>query len=573
MMDRKTDAFSNAKVKADDTSAAPPSLKIVPLGGVGEFGLHMMAYCYGDEILVVDCGGLLPDHSLLGIDLVIPDMTFLADRREKVKALIITHGHEDHIGATPYFLRNFDVPVYGTGFSLELLREKLSESEPGRQFRLECVEPGDTVSFRHMSVSFLHVNHSICQAVSLALDTPEGLIVHTGDFRIDATPIQEEVFDYAGFAELGRRGVLALFSDSTNVERPGFAASEREVFRELDLIFRRAGGRIMVTLFASSIPRIQQVIDLAGRYGRRVHLAGRSLETNTRIALRMGLLKVDDSMVIGAGEVDELPPNEVVVIMTGSQGEPRSVLARVAMNDHKNIHVQAGDSVIFSSRIVPGHERSVFNTLNHLAMRGADVYYERTHNVHTSGHGHRDELSTMLNLVRPRYFIPIHGEYRLLKRHGELAETCGVAPDKVLLAVNGDVIRFRDGEGALVDHIPTGRIYVDGKGVGDVGPDEVRQRRKIGQTGIVIALLVFSQSTGEVLYGPDIMSRGFIFEGQSEELFHRAKQKVLETLAAFSPEKRADLDEVKEEIRLVLRRFFNRTLERKPVVFPIIMGM
>ena len=439
------------------------ALHIVPLGGVGEIGMNMMAYHYKDEIIVVDCGGLFPDSSLLGIDLVISNFNYLRENSGKIKALILTHGHEDHIGAVPFFLQEFNVPVYGTRFTLELIKEKLLEHDRIGYTYLNEIKAGEHIEFEHFRASFLSVNHSICDAISLALDTPEGLVVHTGDFRIDTTSTNSDIFDFSGFSELGRRGVLVLLSDSTNVERPGFTRPEREVAAEIDTIFHRANKKIFVSLFASSIPRIQHICDLARRYGRKIHIAGRSLESTTGIARNLGLLKLDSAQLIDEDQVAKMPPEQVCILVTGSQGEPRSVLTRIALNNHKELKVNPGDIVILSSRIIPGHERSVSNILNHLSRCGAEVFTERTHIVHTSGHGHRGELATMLNLIKPRYFIPVHGEHRHLVTHGKLAVDCGVSEKNIMIINDGDVVQFKDSVGTLVDRIETGRVYVDGK--------------------------------------------------------------------------------------------------------------
>ncbi len=558
----------------DSDRIKQPSLHIVPLGGVGEIGMNMMAYRYGDEIIVVDCGGLFPDSSLLGIDLVVPDMHYLKENAGLVKAVILTHGHEDHIGATPYFLRDFRVPVYGSRFTLELLRAKLEEHQDVvGSVALEEVEAGDVIDFTHFKVEFLHVNHSVCDTLSLAIDTPEGLLVHTGDFRIDTTPFDGQVFDYQGFSRLGDRGVLALLSDSTNIERSGFTRSEQDVKDELATLFETARGRLFVTLFSSSIPRIHGVLELAQRFGRKVHIAGKSLLTSTRIARNLSILRVPPDLLVEVGTLKSLPPEKVVVILTGSQGEPRSVLSRVAMNDHKDIKVGPDDLVIFSARGIPGHERAIDNIINHLYRQGAEVITERDRPIHTSGHGHAGELGTMLNLTRPEYFIPIHGEYRHLIKHGRLATECGVDPARVILAPNGTLLQFSEGMGEQVGKVSTGRVYVDGKGFGDVGPDEIRERRKISETGIIVVLLAISLQSGEILTGPDLISRGFIFEDVSEQLFEQGRQVVLDALAEFNPESKSDLEEVKEEIRIVLRRFFKKSLQRKPVVIPILLGM
>ncbi len=548
-------------------------LQIVALGGLGEIGMNMTCYRYADEIVVVDCGGQFPDFTWFGIDLVIPDMEYLLERREMLKALVVTHGHEDHIGAIPYFVREFKVPIYATRFTVELIKSKLEEHGLLGAVPVHLVEPGDVAAFEHFRFEFLRVSHSTCDAVGLAIETPLGLLVHTGDFRIDTAPGDGYSFDYGGFAELGRRGVLALFSDSTNVEREGFTKSEQEIGRELDNIFHRTKGRILITLFASSIPRIQEIMTLAERDGRRVHFSGRSLCNTTTIARRLGLLRFPDSLLIDEEELSHHSPESILILMTGSQGEPRSVLSRVAMNDHKRIRIQPGDTVIFSSRIIPGHERSVSNIMNHLAMRGAEIYNERTHTVHTSGHGHAGELATMLNLTQPKYFIPIHGEYRHLVLHARLAERSGVSPDHIIVARNGDLIQFDPQGGALVGRENTGQVYIDGKGVGDVGDAEIRERRKVGMTGMVVLALVLAKTDGSLVFGPQFISHGFTFEEGEAPLFDDARKLVIKVLDGMNLETKTDMDEVKEEIRLSLRRFFNRKLERKPVVLPIVIYM
>jgi len=550
------------------------ALHIIPLGGVSEFGQNMMAYRYDDEIIIVDCGGMFPDASLMGVDFIIPDMEFLKQYKHMVKALVLTHGHEDHIGATPFFLRDFPVDVYGTPFTLKLVDSKLKEHElPNISEKLHEINAGDTIHFKNFNISFLHVNHSICQSVSLAIETPEGMVVHTGDFRIDSNPVNGKMFDYAGFSKLGDNGVLALLSDSTNVESPGFTRSETEVTDELEEILSQTKERIFISLFSSSIPRINETLKLAAKYNRKVHIAGRSLERSTGIAREMGLLQAEDSLFVDCKQVDALPSDEVLVILTGSQGEPRSVLSRIAMNNHKDIHLHENDVVILSVRIIPGHERSVSNIVNHLSMHGAKVYYERNSTIHTSGHGYAGELATMINLCRPEYFIPIHGDFHMLKSHGELAVKCGVDPDNVLLSQNGDIIQFDDNGCCPVGRVITGRIFVDGNGVGEVGPDTIRERRKIGMTGVVVAILIIRQSNGKVLFGPELISKGFIFEDDANDTLKEGKKKVLNSLASMNLETQADLDEVKEEMRIVLRRHFNKTLERKPVVIPIVMAM
>lgn len=550
------------------------ALHIIPLGGVREFGQNMMAYRYDNEIIIVDCGGMFPDKSLMGVDFIIPDMEFLKEYKHMVKALILTHGHEDHIGATPFFLRDFPVDVYATPFTLKLIDCKLKEYELNiPEEKMHEINAGDTIDFENFGVSFLHVNHSICQAVSLAIDTPEGMVVHTGDFRIDSNPVDGKLFDYAGFSKLGDKGVLALLSDSTNADIPGFTRSEKEVSVEMEKIFSITKDRIFISTFSSAIPRIGEVLKLAEKYNRKVHIAGKSLEKSTAIAREMGLLKADDSLFIDSKVVDTMPSEEVLVLITGSQGEPRSVLSRVAMNNHKDIHLREGDVVIMSVRVIPGHERSVHNIVNHLSMHGTKVYYERNSELHTSGHAKAGELATMINLCRPRFFIPIHGDFHMLKSHGDIAKQCGVQPENISLIQNGDIIQIDEDGCYPVGRVMTGRIFVDGNGVGEVGPDTIRERRKIGMTGVVIAILIIRQSSGKVLFGPELISKGFVFEEGSLDMLKEGKKKVLNALSDMNLEMQTDLDEVKEEMRIVLRRHFNKTLERKPVVIPIVMAM
>lgn len=550
------------------------SLHVVPLGGLGEFGMNIMAYCYGGDMILVDCGGMFPDHSLLGIDLVVPDFSLLQPYARAIRGLVLTHGHEDHIGATPYLLRQVPVPVYATPFTLELVKGKLEEHEIRLpEGYLRAIQPGNTFRIGHFSIRALSVSHSISQAVSLCVETPEGRLVHTGDFRIDPLPGEETPFDLEGFQALGEQGVLALFSDSTNVERQGSTRSEQEVAEHLDRLIAGATGRVFVTMFASATPRIREVLRIARERGRRVHLAGKSIQNCVAVAREMGILNFPDSLFIPADHVESLPPERVMVLLTGSQGEPRSAMSRVATNDHRDLKVRPGDMVIFSSRIIPGHERSVANLVNYLTMQGAIIHTEHNARVHTSGHGHADELRTMLDLVRPHHFVPIHGEYRQLHLHRELAIAQGIDPARTHLILTGQVLEFSGGQARLIGHIPTGRMFVDGNGVGEVTTEEVSQRRKIGNAGVVIGILVIRRASGEILYGPELISRGFLLGDVSDRLFEEAKEHISRTVSGLSRGARRDLEEVQEEFRLAIRRFFNKALDRKPVVIPIVMEM
>ncbi len=548
-------------------------LKIIPLGGLGEIGLNMAVFEYGADIIVVDCGLMFPEPYMLGIDLVIPDISYLRERADRVRGIFLTHGHEDHIGALPFVLPELAVPVYGTALTLGFVREKLKEYDLDQVTELEVVKPRDKVTAGVFEVEFIRVSHSIVDGCALAIRSPEGVVVHTGDFKLDQTPVDGELTDLVTFARYGEEGVLALMADSTNVEREGYTLSEKLVGDAFHEIFPHCPGRIIVAAFSSNIHRVQQVVEAAAAHGRKVLLNGRSMIANVRIARELGYLSIPDDILIDLKELPRLPKEGVCMITTGSQGEPMSALTRIAMDDHKQIKLEQGDTVILSSRFIPGNEKTISDLINHLYRRGAEVIHEKVSEVHVSGHASQEELKLMLNLVRPRFFIPVHGEYRHLVKHAQLAQKVGIARERCILAVDGDVITF-NGEGcAITDTVEAGRVFVDGKGIGDVGEVVLKDRKHLSEDGMVVVIIAINQATGEIIYGPDIVSRGFVFEDESQEYLDEARKLVLDTLANVNIEVRGDWGEVKQEVRRILRRFFNKTIERRPVILPLILEM
>lgn len=544
-------------------------LRIIPLGGLGEIGLNMMLIEYGESAVAIDCGVMFPEPSMLGIDLVIPDLSYLRERPERLKAIVCTHGHEDHIGALPFITRELPVPTYATPFAHALVQHKLDEHQLDTP--LERFKAGDTWRVGPFEIEAIHITHSIVDAVALAIRTPLGTIVHTGDFKFDQTPLDGLPSDLARFAALGDAGVLALLSDSTNVDRPGVTPSERSLTGKLEAAFRSSHGRVLVATFASHLHRIQQVFDVSARTGRRVAIVGRGMVQNVQTGQDLGYLRVPPGLLIDVAEARGLLPSQVTVLSTGSQGEPTSALTRIAMDDHKQVKIGVGDTVIMSSRIIPGNEKPIGDVINHLCRRGADVLHEPLAGLHVSGHASRSELQLMVQLTRPRYFVPVHGEYRHLVRHAALATEMGLSGEDTFVLEDGNVLEI-DGAGArLAEPIPSGRVFVDGKGVGDVGDVVLRDRRHLSDGGLVLAILAVNQHTGEIISGPDLISRGFVFEDDSQPYFERAKEAVLEALAALAPESRTVPAEVKEEMRKALRRYFKKTLERRPVILPVVM--
>jgi len=548
-------------------------VEVIPLGGLGEIGLNMMGIRSDDYMVVIDAGLMFPEEYMPGVDVVIPDFQFLKENSERIGAVILTHGHEDHIGAMPFLLKEMQVPVFGTSFTIELLREKLREHQLDTTTVLQKIRPGDIHGFGPFQVEFIHVNHSIVGGVGLAIETSEGILVHSGDFRIDHTPVDGKRTDMQRFAHYGEKGVLALFSDSTNVEREGYTLSESGVKKTLEELFRSSKGRLITAVFASNIARIQQIIHLAVKFDRRVLFSGKSMKSNVRIAKEEGLMVIPEGLEVSESGIRSLKDEEVVLITTGSQGEPLSSLARMAQDRHKNVAIKEGDTVILSSRFIPGNEKAITGIINRLYRMGAEVIYEKVSHIHTSGHAYQEELKMMLNLVRPRFFIPIHGEYRHLVQHLRLAREVGLAPDQLLLIENGTPVRFENGKAQIAEPVPSGRILVDGKGVGDVGDIVLRDRRRLSGDGMVIAIMAVDNRSGEIVYGPDLVSRGFVFEDQGEIILEEAKVIIHEILGEIEGPFPVDWDEIGREQKRRLKRFFYKAIERRPLILPIIIPL
>ena len=548
-------------------------LRIIPLGGLGEIGLNMMAYECGDDIIVVDCGLMFPEPDMPGIDYIIPDIAWLRERSSCLRAICLTHGHEDHIGALPFVLQEMAAPVYGTALTLGFVAEKLKEYKLDNQADLITVKPRDTIRLGCFSVEFLRVTHSVADGCALAITTPEGVVIHTGDFKFDQTPVDGQLTDLASLSRYGEAGVLALLSDSTNVECEGLTLSEKYVGEAFAEIFPKCSGRVIVAAFSSSIHRIQQVMDAAIDHGRKILLNGRSMIANVRIARELGYLNVPDNELMDLRELNRLPSEQVCIISTGSQGEPMSALTRIAMDDHKQISLEVGDTVILSSRVIPGNERTISELINHLYRRGAEVYYEKVSEVHVSGHASQEELKLMLNAVRPRCFIPIHGEYRHLVKHIQLARKLGIPAECCILATDGDVVSFRAGTTTITEKIEAGRIFVDGKGVGDVGSVVLKDRKHLSEDGMVVIIIGINPASGELTYGPDIVSRGFVFEDESQDYLETSRAVVLEALNEMSDDIRCNSEELKQTVRQSLKRFFKKSIERRPVILTVIMEM
>lgn len=546
-------------------------LKVVPLGGLGEIGLNMMALEYDGYILVIDAGLMFPEEYMPGVDVVIPDFHFLRENRSKVQSMVLTHGHEDHIGAVPFFLKEFDVPVTATNFTIELLREKLMEHDLLNSRKLIKINFGKMIPFGPFNVEFIRVNHSTLDCAGLAIETPVGVIIHSGDFKIDRTPLDEPITDLNRFAYYGKKGVLALFSDSTNVEKEGNTLSENDVKKNLEEIFQSSRGRIIVAVFASNIPRIQKIIDLAITFERKVVFSGKSMKTNVRIAMDEGYILMPKDLEINEKGINRLPDEQVLIITTGTQGEPMSSLTRMSQRRHKQIKIRKGDTVILSSRFIPGNERAINSIINNLYRMGAEVVYEKVSDIHSSGHAYKEELSLMLDLVKPGYFIPIHGEYRHLVKHIQLAVERGIPPDKALLIENGDCLFMDSRKTEICEGVQVGRVLVDGKGVGDVGETVLRDRRKLSGDGVVIAFLAVDELTGKIIYGPDIISKGFIFEEEKGFILEDAKRVVLELMDEIENASHIDWNEVAPDIKRRLKRFFYSIIERSPLILPIII--
>jgi len=548
-----------------------PKLQIIPLGGMAEIGKNMTVIKYANSIIVVDCGLSFPEDEMLGIDVVIPDITYLMENRKMIRGIVLTHGHEDHIGALPYVLRELNVPIYGTRLTLGLVHEKLKENNLAEKAKLQVVKPRDSLKIGPFTIEFFRVSHSIADAVGLAIHTPEGVIVHTGDFKIDMTPVDGEVTDFYKLAELGEKGVLLLMSDSTNVERPGYTLSEKVVGQTFEETFRTAKSRIIVASFASNVHRLQQIVTTAHRHNRKVAVVGRSMVNVVNVASELGYLRAPEGVMVELDEAMSLPDDQIVIITTGSQGEPMSALTRIAMSDHRRIEIRPGDTVIISATPIPGNEKLVAKIVDNLFHLGADVIHEAISGIHVSGHPSQEELKLMLNLVKPRYFVPVHGEYRMLVKHSRLAQEMGVDPGNIFVLDNGQILEFKEGKGATGGKVTAGRVLVDGLGVGDVGNIVLRDRKQLSQDGILIVVVTLNRETGQIVAGPDIVSRGFVYVRESEQLLEDTKNKVSETLGKCKERGVVEWAAIKSNVRDSLSKYLYEKTRRRPMILPIII--
>lgn len=547
-------------------------LKIIPLGGLGEIGKNITLYEYDGDMMLVDCGMAFPDEEMPGIDIVIPDFTYVLENKDKIKGLVVTHGHEDHIGAIPYLLRNFNVPIYATRLTVGLIEGKLREHKLLNEAKLNVTNPGDTVRLGKFEIEFIHVNHSIPDAVGFAITCPAGTVVQTGDFKIDTTPIDDYVIDIGRFAELGKKGVLALMSDSTNAERPGFTPSERIVGDSFSNLFKKAENhRILVATFSSNIHRIQQIIDEACRCGRKVAVSGRSMINVVSVAAELGYLNVPKDVLIDIETIKNYPPEELVIVTTGSQGEPLSALHRIAFSDHRQVEIIPGDMIIISATPIPGNEKLVSKVVNELMKRGANVVYERMYDVHVSGHACQEELKLMMSIVKPEYFIPLHGEQKHLMKHAMLARQMGIPEENILIADNGNVIEVSRAALKSTETVQAGRVLVDGLGVGDVGSIVLRDRKHLADDGIIIIAVSIDGVTREVVSGPDVVSRGFVYVKESERLMHDIDELVCDILEGCYVDGIKDWSTIKTRIKDRTARFVSAKTRRSPMILPIIM--
>ena len=545
-------------------------LQIIPLGGLGEIGKNMTVIRVDDEILVIDAGLMFPDEDMLGIDLVIPDISYLIENKDKIKAIVLTHGHEDHIGALPYVLKKINVPVYGTRLTLGILEGRLKENGVDSS-NLHSVMQGDIINVGCFSVGFIRVNHSIPDAVGLSIKTPVGMIVHTGDFKLDYTPIDGKMTDFRRFSELGNKGVLVMMADSTNSEREGHTPSERTVGAAFDRAFHNARGRIIVATFSSNVHRIQQVIDTAVRYKRHVAVLGRSMVNVVNISLELGYITAPEGTIVDIDEIHNYRMEQMVIITTGSQGEPMSALTRMSMSDHRKVGIVPGDTVIISATPIPGNEKLVSKTIDNLMKLGANVIYGRNQGIHVSGHASREELKLMHNLVRPKFFIPVHGEYHHLVQHARLARELGMPKENIFISENGQILEFTRDKGQVAGKVTAGMVMVDGLGVGDVGNIVLRDRRQLSQDGILIVVVTMNKQTHRVVSGPDIVSRGFVYVRESEALMDEATARVQQALDRCEDEKVKEWAAIKSNVRDALGRYLFEKTRRRPMILPIIM--
>jgi ribonuclease J len=560
-----------SKTPAKTVGKSPASLTAIPLGGLGEFGMNMLVLRLGDDIIVIDAGMMFPESELLGVDLVIPDISYLKQNRAKVRAIVLTHGHEDHIGALPYILRDLNVPIYGTRFTLALVKKRLEEAGLLDSTTLREVMPGRTIEIGPYEIEFVSVTHSTLDCVALAIRTPLGVIVHTGDFKIDQTPVDKASFDLHTLAKYGREGVLALFSDSTNVERPGFTPSERAVVPRIEDLCRSAPRRVILSCFASSIHRIQQVIDIAARVNRKVAFVGRSMIDNVEIAHSLGLLQIPDGMVVRPQDIRGFDPKRLVILASGSQAEPMSSLSRIAVDNHRHVSVEENDTVILSARIIPGNEKPIFRMLDHMFRRRALVYYDNSGGmIHVSGHASQEEQKLILQLVKPRYFVPVHGEYRHLFRHAALAHQLGAVSAEILLLEDGQAVEFTEERAHRGDPVPAGRVLVDSGSLEEIEEVVIRDRKHLSEDGIVVPIIAIDKHTGKLESQPEIVTRGLMSEN-GQELLVGAREVLMKTVAESSSEENSDWGVIKEKIRVDLKRYINKQTSKRPLILPVIL--
>lgn len=546
-------------------------LKIIPLGGLDEIGKNMTVFEYGNDMLMLDCGMAFPDEELLGIDIVIPDYTYVLKNKNRLRGVVLTHGHEDHIGALPYLLKEINVPVYGTNLTLGLVQNKLKEHNLLSNTNLNIVLPGDTIKLGAFSIEFIRSNHSIADAVALAIHTPLGVVLHTGDFKIDSTPIEGDMIDLARIGELGKKGVLALMSDSTNAERSGFTMSERIVGRSLENIFKSTKQRIIVATFASNVHRVQQIINAAHNNGRKVAVSGRSMLNMIEVASTLGYLKLFNNILIDIDNIKKYQPHQLVIITTGSQGEPMSALYRMAYSDHRKVEITPGDLVIVSANPIPGNEKLVSNVVNELTKKGAEVIHERDAKVHVSGHASQEELKIMLALTKPKYFIPVHGEYKHLRKHAELADLMGINKKNVFILENGRVLEITRTGAKAADTVQAGRVLVDGLGVGDVGNIVLRDRKHLAEDGLIVVVVTISSDGGYVVAGPDVISRGFVYVRESESLMEEIKSIAKDCLEQCEKNHIRDWNTIKSNIKSKISEQLYHETKRRPMILPVIM--
>ena len=555
------------------TVFAESKLKIIPLGGLNEIGKNMTVFEYKDEIIVVDCGLAFPEDDMLGVDLVIQDISYLEKNKDKVKALFITHGHEDHIGAIPYFLKKINVPIYGTKLTLGLIKAKLIEHHLEKSTKLKQVEPRDEITLKHFKVEFIRMTHSIADSAGLAIKTPFGTIIHTGDFKIDYTPIDSKPMDFGRIAQLGEEGVLLLMSDSTNAQRDGYTMSESIVGREFDKIFTNCKKRIIVATFASNIHRMQQIMNSAVKCKRKVAVVGRSMVNVVSVSKELGYLEVPDGTIIDIDKINNYNPEELLIITTGTQGEPMSALSRMSAGEHKKVQITPDDLIIFSSSAIPGNEKSIDKVIDELEKLGAEVIYNELADVHVSGHACKEELKLMLSLTKPKYFMPVHGEYRFLKMHGELAVSTGTPKENIFIMENGRTLEIGSDGAKITTQVPSGMILVDGLGVGDVGNIVIRDRQLLSENGMIIVVVTLDRRTSKVISGPDIVTRGFVYVRESEDLMEEIKSLAKDELNKCDKENIREWSTIKSNLRDSLTRFVYSKTKRQPMILPILMDV